>query len=70
MIQGVYMLHDPNATEKGSPKIPVDRLIASFELNITLYILYTALKLCLKGFECIGKLIVASVWWQNGSAWP
>ena len=25
------------------------------------------MKLCFKRFECIGKLIVASVWWQKGS---
>ena len=52
------VLHDPYATEK---KTPGSCLIASFDQNITPYILHGALKLCYKGLRSgyEKKLIVA-----------
>ena len=51
LIFGIHLmiprvLHDPNATEK---KTPGSCLIASFDQNITPYIIHGALKLCYKG---------------------
>ena len=56
LIFGIHLmiprvLHDPNATEK---KTPGSCLIASFDQNITLYILHVALKLCYKGLGVWG----------------
>ena len=58
MIKGG--LHDPNTSERGLQR-PLVVTSASFEQNITPYILYFALKLCLKGYWGVGELIVTSI---------
>ena len=46
---------------KGGSGDSEGRPIASFDHNITPYILYFTLKLCLKGYWGMGELIVASI---------
>ena len=71
-------LHDPNATGGGlrrplevaqQPLLVIISHLISFVLPLNEYIrIWGYGKLCLKWFECMGKLIVASFWWFNGSA--
>ena len=47
--------------EKGVSRDPRGSPIASFDHKFTPYILYSTLKLCLKGYWDIGEFIVAFI---------